>query len=85
VGEDHSLQDIHQLLSQWIKETGKEDQGYSSKLQTQAGEEWIVIQAPTQEGLDEIQEFLESGHLIESIAKMDKVEEDLASSSGVSI
>jgi curved DNA-binding protein CbpA len=69
VAEDHSLLEIEQLLSQWFSETGKEDQGYSYKLQSRAGQECLLVQAPTQKGLDEVQEFLESHRLIKSTTK----------------
>jgi hypothetical protein len=69
VAEGFSLSEIHQLLSQWLIDTGKVDQSYSCKLQNTPGQPCLLVQAPHKEGLDEIQEFLESHGLIESNAK----------------
>jgi curved DNA-binding protein CbpA len=69
VAEGHCLSEIQQLLSQWFTETGKEEQGYACKMQSRGGQECLLVQVPTQKGLDEVQEFLESRGLIKNAAK----------------
>jgi hypothetical protein len=69
VAEGFSLSEIHQLLSQWLIDTGTVDQSYSCKLQNTLGQPCLLVQAHHKEGWDEIQEFLESHGLIESNAK----------------
>lgn len=69
VSKDYSLSEVQQLLSQWFDQTGKEHQGYSCRLETRSGHEWLLVQAPTQAGMDEVEAFLASRGLIENTGK----------------
>lgn len=69
VAEDYSLSEIHQELVQWFKETGKDDRGYSCELVIRGGQKCLLVQAPTQQGLDEVEHVLELRGLIESKGK----------------
>ena len=65
VADDYSLSEIQHLVAQWFEETGKQKEGYSCQVHTRAGQDYLLIESPTSQGLADVEKFLESWGMVE--------------------